>query len=169
MQRYSCNRYTSKRERTRLGAMRFWDNWQSSQKPQSAKTVTDENAQIICWENRWRFSKEPQIPSDPTKVSERIELFFGDNFFEMLCKETNLYYFQNQGKYASSSNVLKWVDVSVAEFKKIFCNNHSLLRRTVKWPKKVALWLINCALFNSFQLYKKLNPATKMKYKEFLL
>jgi hypothetical protein len=26
----------------------------------------------------------------------------------------------------------------------------SLLRKTVKWPKKVALWLINCALFNSF-------------------
>jgi hypothetical protein len=39
--------------------------------------------------------------------------FFGDNFFEMLCKETNLYYFKNQGKYASSSKVLKWVDVSV--------------------------------------------------------
>jgi hypothetical protein len=39
--------------------------------------------------------------------------FFGDNFFEMLCKETNLYYFYNQGKYDSSSKVLKWVDVSV--------------------------------------------------------
>jgi hypothetical protein len=39
--------------------------------------------------------------------------FFGDNFFEILCKETNLYYFQNEGKYASS-----WVDVSVAELKK---------------------------------------------------
>jgi hypothetical protein len=25
-----------------------------------------------------------QIPSNPTKVSEIIELFFGDNFFEML-------------------------------------------------------------------------------------
>jgi hypothetical protein len=33
----------------------------------------------------------------------------------MLCKETNLYYFQNQGKYASSSKGFKWVDVSVAE------------------------------------------------------
>jgi hypothetical protein len=46
--------------------------------------------------------------------------FFGDNFFEMLCKETNLYYFQNQGKHDSSSKVLKWVDVSVvrATYKK---------------------------------------------------
>jgi hypothetical protein len=39
--------------------------------------------------------------------------FFGDNFFEMLCKENNLYHFKNQGKYDSSSKVLKWVDVSV--------------------------------------------------------
>jgi hypothetical protein len=39
--------------------------------------------------------------------------FFEDNFFEMLCKENDLYYFQNQGKYDSSSKVLKWVDVSV--------------------------------------------------------
>jgi hypothetical protein len=38
--------------------------------------------------------------------------FFRDNFFEMLCKETNLYYFQNQVKYDSSSKALKWVDVS---------------------------------------------------------
>jgi hypothetical protein len=36
--------------------------------------------------------------------------FFGGNFFEMLC---NLYYFQNQGKYDSSSKVLACVDVSV--------------------------------------------------------
>jgi hypothetical protein len=39
--------------------------------------------------------------------------FSGNNFFEMLCKENNLYYFQNEGKYVSSSKVLKWVDVSV--------------------------------------------------------
>jgi hypothetical protein len=39
-----------------------------------------------------------QILSDPT--------FFRDNFFEILCKETNLSYFQNEGKYASSSKGL---------------------------------------------------------------
>jgi hypothetical protein len=39
--------------------------------------------------------------------------FFGDKFFEILCKETNLYYFQNQGNYDSSSKILKWVGVSV--------------------------------------------------------
>jgi hypothetical protein len=38
----------------------------------------------------------------------------------MLCKETNLYYFQNQGKYDSSFKGLKFVDVSVAEMKKFF-------------------------------------------------
>jgi hypothetical protein len=39
----------------------------------------------------------------------------------------------------------------------------------VKWTKKVSLWLINCALFNSFLVYKNLNPWSKFKYKEFLV
>jgi hypothetical protein len=46
---------------------------------------------------------------------------------------------------------------------------YSLLRKTVKWAKKVALRLINCALFNSFLAYKNLNPGSKLKYKEFLV
>jgi hypothetical protein len=38
--------------------------------------------------------------------------FFGDNFFEMLCKETNLYCVQNKGKYASISKGLNgWMSV----------------------------------------------------------
>ena len=50
-----------------------------------------------------------------------------------------------------------------------YLSYYSLLRKTVKWPKKVAFWLINCALFNSFRIYQKLNPTSKMRYKEFLL
>ena len=41
------------------------------------------------------------------------------------------------------------------------------------WPQiikvKVALWLINCAIFNSFLVYKNLNPDSKLKYKAFLM
>jgi hypothetical protein len=50
-----------------------------------------------------------------------------------------------------------------------YLSYYSLLRKTVNWPKKGALWLVNCALFNAFQMYKKLNRATNMRYKEFLL
>jgi hypothetical protein len=46
---------------------------------------------------------------------------------------------------------------------------YSLLRKTVKWTKKFALWLINCGLFNSFLVYKNLNRGSKLKYKEFLM
>jgi hypothetical protein len=46
---------------------------------------------------------------------------------------------------------------------------YSLPRKTVKWTKKVALWLINCAIFNSFSVFKKLNASSKLKYKAFLL
>ena len=50
-----------------------------------------------------------------------------------------------------------------------YLSYYSLLSKTVKWPKKVAFWLINCALFNSFRIYQKLNPTSQMRYKEFLL
>ena len=50
-----------------------------------------------------------------------------------------------------------------------YLSYYSLLRKTAKWPKKVAFWLTNCALFSSFQIYQKLNPTSKMIYKEFLL
>ena len=46
-----------------------------------------------------------------------------------------------------------------------YLSYYSLLRKTVKWPKKVAFWLINCALFNSFRICQKLNPTSKMRYK----
>jgi hypothetical protein len=59
-----------------------------------------------------------QIPCDPTKVSDIMVLFYGGGFFELLCKETDQYYYQNQEKYASRSKKLKWVDVSVTEMKK---------------------------------------------------
>jgi hypothetical protein len=46
---------------------------------------------------------------------------------------------------------------------------YSLLRKAVEWTKKVALWLINCAFFNSFLVCKNRNPGSKLKYKEFLV
>jgi hypothetical protein len=112
-----------------------------------------------------------QIPSDPTKVSEIIEPFFGENFFEILSKETNLYYFQTQGKYDSSSKGLKWVDVSVAEMKNVFCNNHSNYRGANK-KRQTKRLLVYRSIFrySHFQkYYEREYPATKMRYKEFLL
>jgi hypothetical protein len=46
---------------------------------------------------------------------------------------------------------------------------YSVPRKTVKWTNEVALWLIYCAIFNSFSVFKKLNPSSKLKYKAFLL
>jgi len=42
-----------------------------------------------------------------------------------------------------------------------YLSYYSLLRKTVKWPKKGAFWLINYGLFNSFRIYQKLNPTSK--------
>jgi hypothetical protein len=40
--------------------------------------------------------------------------------------------------------------------------------KTVKWPKKVVLYLLNCTLFNAFFVYRTLNTNKKVKYKNFL-
>jgi hypothetical protein len=61
-----------------------------------------------------------QIPSHPTKVSEKVTLFFGDSFYDKICQETNRYYLQNCEKYDSNYKVVKWVDVTSAEIKKLF-------------------------------------------------
>ena len=45
---------------------------------------------------------------------------------------------------------------------------YSVLRKTVKWSKKVVLYLLNCALFNAFFVYRTLNTKKKVKYKNFL-
>jgi hypothetical protein len=45
---------------------------------------------------------------------------------------------------------------------------YSILRITVKWSKKVVLYLLNCALFNAFFVYRTLNTNKKVKYKNCL-
>ena len=45
---------------------------------------------------------------------------------------------------------------------------YSVLRKTIKWLKKVVLYLLNCALFNAFFVYRTLNRNKKVKYKNFL-
>ncbi|KAG8238352.1 hypothetical protein J437_LFUL017245 [Ladona fulva] len=45
----------------------------------------------------------------------------------------------------------------------------SVLRKTMKWTKKVVLWLISSALFNSFVVYKTLNTTTRLNFRKFVL
>jgi hypothetical protein len=50
-----------------------------------------------------------------------------------------------------------------------YLSYYSILRKTVKWNKKVGLDLINCGLFNSYRIYTALNPQKKNRYKQILL
>jgi len=46
---------------------------------------------------------------------------------------------------------------------------YSVRRKSVKSPKKVVFYLLNCALFNAFFVYRTLNTKKKkkVKYKNF--
>ena len=39
-----------------------------------------------------------------------------------------------------------------------YLSYYSILMKTMKWTKKVVLYLINCGLFNCFRIYNPLNP-----------
>jgi hypothetical protein len=49
-----------------------------------------------------------------------------------------------------------------------YLSYYSVLGKTVKWSKKVVLYLLNCALFNAFFVYRTLNTNKIVKYKNFL-
>ena len=48
-----------------------------------------------------------------------------------------------------------------------YLSYYSILRKSVKWSKKVVLYLLNCALFNAFCVYRTLTNK-RVRYKNFL-
>ncbi|XP_053960478.1 piggyBac transposable element-derived protein 4-like [Anastrepha ludens] len=48
-----------------------------------------------------------------------------------------------------------------------YLSYYSILRKTTKWTKRVTMYMINCALFNSFVVYNS-TKNNKVKYKKFL-
>ncbi|XP_017792101.1 PREDICTED: piggyBac transposable element-derived protein 4-like [Habropoda laboriosa] len=50
-----------------------------------------------------------------------------------------------------------------------YLSYYSILRQTTKWTKKVAMYLINCALLNSFVVYNSLSIGLLMKFHQKLI
>lgn len=50
-----------------------------------------------------------------------------------------------------------------------YLSYYSIIRRTKKWTKRAVMYLLNCALFNSYKVYKALNATKRLSYKQFLL
>jgi hypothetical protein len=46
----------------------------------------------------------------------------------------------------------------------LYLSYYSVLRKTIKWSKKVVLYLLNCALSNAIFVYRTLNTSKKVKY-----
>jgi cytochrome c oxidase subunit IV len=42
-----------------------------------------------------------------------------------------------------------------------YLNYYTVLQKTIKWSKKVVLYLLNCVLFNTFFVYRTLNRKQK--------
>ena len=49
-----------------------------------------------------------------------------------------------------------------------YLSYYAVLRKSVRWSTKVVLYLLFCALFNAFFVYRTLNTNKKVQYKNFL-
>jgi len=83
----------------------------------------------------------------------------------------------NKGKKERKTNMEIKKPYAVVQYNKFmkgldrtdqYLSYYSFPRKTVKWLKKVVLYLLNCAVFNAFFMYRTLNTNKKVKYKNFL-
>ncbi|XP_053990571.1 uncharacterized protein LOC128882827 [Hylaeus volcanicus] len=67
------------------------------------------------------FTGEPGqkiFPTDKKSIKEVVELFIGNDLFELMINESNIYYLQNKDNVSETSKMSKWRDITLAEMKK---------------------------------------------------
>jgi len=83
----------------------------------------------------------------------------------------------NTGRRDMKTNTEIKKSDSVAQYSKFmqavdradhYLSYYSVLRKTVKWLKKLVLYLLNCALFNAFFCVQDTKYKQKSKVQEFL-
>jgi len=82
----------------------------------------------------------------------------------------------NKGRKDRKTNMEIKKPYDVAQYNKFikgvdradqYLNYYLVLKKTVKWLKKVVLYLLNCVLFSALFVYRMLNTS-KLKYNNFL-
>ena len=83
----------------------------------------------------------------------------------------------NTGRKDKTTNMEIKKPYTVAQYNKFvkgvdradqYLRYYSVLKKTLKWSKKVVLYLLNCMLRNAFFVYRTLNTNKKVKYKSSL-
>ena len=84
--------------------------------------------------NLKNFTKVPGVTieyNNPQSVSEVSKLIFGNDFFNLLTSQTNLYHQQTEKSYKNYDKTLKWTDVTNHDMRK-FLGSIILMRQTRK-------------------------------------
>lgn len=67
------------------------------------------------------FTGEPGpkiLPTNKKSIKEVVELFIGNDLFQLMINEFNIYYQQNKDKMSERKKMSKWRDITLAEMKK---------------------------------------------------
>lgn len=109
-------------------------------------------------------SPSPNVfPKDIQNVENAVELFIGDDFFELICTETNRYYNQNASKRKPNKKTAKFEELTVVELKKWFglCTLMGIVKKT----KIDDYWLTNPLL--ETPIFRK--TMSRNRFREILL
>lgn len=98
---------------------------------------------LLAWKDRWIVQMISVIHDVPIPQQKKKKKKRGERIF------------LRQGVHAH----MKGIDRADH-----FLSCCSILKKSMKWEKKVVLYLINCELFSSFRVYSVLNPRAKMNY-----
>jgi len=58
------------------------------------------------------------MPNNRESVSDCVEIFIGDDLFQIMVEETNRYHAQNIHRFKQPYKSLKWRDVNIIDLKK---------------------------------------------------
>lgn len=78
------------------------------------------------------------LPANKQSIKEIVEMFIGNDLFQLMVNESNIYYHQNEDKMCNGKKMPKWRDVSLADMKKFL--GLIILMGQVKKDRKGDYW-----------------------------
>ena len=75
---------------------------------------------------------------------------------------------RNKIGFRTEEQLAKAVGVHGVDTADQYLAYYAFIRKTVKWPKKVFFYLLQCCLFNSYVTFSKNNPNSRKSFLDFM-
>lgn len=115
-----------------------------------------------------KFERKGEVLLEAWKVSKNHNIRIISTIHNSEMKDTTQRKRQTGERIRQPASFLEYTNQKRGVYRANQCAAfHFVFSKTKKWPKRTAFFLMNCALYNSFVVYKHLNPTKKIKYDTF--